>query len=140
MAHTKVALALYLGIVAPIALAQGADVLGAPAAQLSSCKVPPGQEPWADVQQTPECRTLEVIHAMTLEQKIDYLGDPSGKTQPDKFSALQLRASDGPNGIARGPFPGPPPPIAVGVTAFPNEIGVAATWDRDLAASFGKAL
>jgi beta-glucosidase len=140
MGHTKLALALSLSLVAPIARAQSVDALAAPAAQLSSCKVPPAPEPWRDVQQTPECRTLEVIHVMTLEQKIDYLGDPTGKAEPDKFSTLRLKASDGPNGIARGPFPGPPPPIAVGVTAFPNEIGVAATWDRVLAASFGKAL
>ena len=30
--------------------------------------------------------------------------------------------------------------MAVGVTAFPNEIAVAATWDRDIAAGFGQAL
>jgi len=137
MKHRKIACAFYLGMVVPAALAQ-AQV--ASDADLSSCKVPAGQDPWRDPHQTPECRTLEVMRAMTLEQKIDYLADPSGQTEPDKFAVLRLKASDGPNGIARGPFPGPPPPIAVGVTAFPNEIGVAATWDRDLAARFGQAL
>ena len=53
---------------------------------------------------------------------------------------LKVRAADGPNGIARGPFPGPPPPSALGVTAFPNEIVVASSWDRDMATQFGKAL
>jgi beta-glucosidase len=30
--------------------------------------------------------------------------------------------------------------MAVGVAAFPNEIAVASTWDRDMAAGFGQAL
>ena len=37
-------------------------------------------------------------------------------------------------------MPGPPKPSALGVTAFPNEIALAATWDRNRASAFGQAL
>jgi beta-glucosidase len=99
----------------------------------AACSPPPGNEPWRDATQTPECRTLEVIHSMSLKEKLDRLDGTN-------HSFFELKAADGPNGIARGPFPGPPHPIAVGVTAFPNEISVAASWDRQLAAQFGTAL
>jgi beta-glucosidase len=105
---------------------------------LASCSVPAGEQPWRDSRQTPECRTLEVIHSMSLPEKLQRL---DSRPEPQKGTGfLRVRAADGPNGIARGPFPGPPPPSALGVTAFPNEIVVAATWDRDMAAQFGSAL
>jgi len=107
---------------------------------LGSCSVPAAKEPWREANQTPECRTLEVIHSMNLQEKLQRLDSPSGRPQQAGQSFFQVHAADGPNGIARGPFPGPPPPMAVGVTAFPNEIAIAATWDRDLAAEFGQAL
>jgi beta-glucosidase len=105
---------------------------------LSSCSVPAGKEPWRDAHQTPECRTLEVIHSMSLPEKFERLDSPRGAQA--EAGLLRVRAADGPNGIARGPFPGPPPPSALGVTAFPNEIVVASSWDRDMATQFGKAL
>src|SRR5271163_3320237 len=90
---------------------------------LASCSVPAGEQPWRDSRQTPECRTLEVIHSMSLPEKLQRL---DSRPEPQKGAGfLQIRAADGPNGIARGPFPGPPPPSALGVTAFPNEIVVA---------------
>ena len=70
---------------------------------------------------------------MTLAEKLARLDGA-------KQTFFQIQYDDGPNGIAKGPFPGPPQPMALGVTAFPNEIGVAATWDRDLATQFGTAL
>ena len=114
------------------------DHLQAP--QAAACPVPDSKEPWRDTHQTPECRTLELIHAMTLEEKIGHLGASNVKPNEDRFGIPFLGAADGPNGFARGPFPGPPPPSAIGVTAFPNEIALAATWDRERASDFGKAL
>ena len=105
---------------------------------LASCSVPAGKEPWRDAHQTPECRTLEVIHSMSLPEKLERLDSPPGAQAG--AGLLKVRAADGPNGIARGPFPGPPPPSALGVTAFPNEIVVASSWDHDMATEFGKAL
>jgi len=120
-----------------VALCQSAtSASGVP--NLASCSVPAGKEPWRDARQTPECRTLEVIHIMSLAEKLERLDSPPGAQAG--AGLLKVRAADGPNGIARGPFPGPPPPSALGVTAFPNEIVVASSWDRDMATQFGKAL
>ena len=120
-----------------VALCQSAtSASGVP--NLASCSVPAGKEPWRDARQTPECRTLEVIHSMSLAEKLERLDSPPGAQAG--AGLLKVRAADGPNGIARGPFPGPPPPSALGVTAFPNEIVVASSWDRDMATQFGKAL
>jgi beta-glucosidase len=122
------------------ALCQSATLATSGIPSLASCSVPAGKEPWRDAHQSPECRTLEVIHSMSLPEKLQRLDSPSGAQTGAGENLLKLRAADGPNGIARGPFPGPPPPSAIGVTAFPNEIVVASTWDRDMAAQFGTAL
>jgi beta-glucosidase len=105
--------------------------------RLDDCKAPAVAEPWRERQQTAECRTLEMIQAMNLEEKISHVME---RPKADRFAIPALNAADGPNGFARGPFPGPPPPSALGVTAFPNEIALAATWDRNRASAFGKAL
>ncbi len=78
-----------------------------------------------------------MIHAMNLEEKISHVME---RPKADRFAIPSLNPADGPNGFARGPIPGPPPPSALGVTAFPNEIALAATWDRNRASDFGKAL
>ncbi len=112
-------------------------------AQQPQCPAAPTTpEPWRDTRQTPECRTLELIHAMSLEEKLAHISTQGfgAKPQPDRFGIPSLNPNDGPNGFAKGPFPGPPSPSALGVTAFPNEIVLAATWDRQRASDFGKAL
>ena len=107
------------------------------APRLENCKPPATTEPWRDRQQTPECRTLELIHAMSPEEKLNHILE---RPKPDHFAIPPLNPADGPNGYAKGPIPGPPPPSALGVTAFPNEIALAATWDRNRASDFGQAL
>jgi beta-glucosidase len=77
---------------------------------------------------------------MTLEEKITQLAPSFGKPATNRFGIPPLNPNDGPNGWAKGPFPGPPQPSALGVTAFPNEIALAATWDRKRANDFGVAL
>jgi beta-glucosidase len=123
-----------------LAPCQSSTSAGREAPSLASCSVPAAKEPWREANQTPECRALEVIQSMSLQERLQRLDSPMGTPQEAGESFFRVRAADGPNGIARGPFPGPPPPMAVGVTAFPNEIAVAATWDRDLAEGFGQAL
>jgi beta-glucosidase len=81
-----------------------------------------------------------MIRAMSLEEKIRQLSGSADKQQQQRYGVPQLHASDGPNGMAMGPIPMPPAPMALGITAFPNEIALAASWDRTLAAKFGKAL
>ncbi|WP_162601545.1 glycoside hydrolase family 3 C-terminal domain-containing protein [Occallatibacter savannae] len=77
---------------------------------------------------------------MALEDKISQLAPSFGKPTENRFGIPALNANDGPNGWAQGPFPGPAQPRALGVTAFPNEIALAATWDRQRADDFGTAL
>jgi beta-glucosidase len=78
---------------------------------------------------------------MTLDQKLDHLGFSFGREQTaDPFGLPPFSGADGPNGIASGPRPGLPSARARGVTAFPNEIALAATWDRAEAGKFGTAL
>lgn len=108
--------------------------------RIQDCKSPGAAEPWRDAHQTPECRAVELIHAMTLEDKVSHLGVSFGKPQADRFGVPLLHPNDGGNGYARGPIPGPTLASAMGVTAFPNEIALAATWDRQRASDFGKAL
>jgi beta-glucosidase len=99
--------------------------------------VPSATEPWRQATQTPECR---VVHAMTLDEKIAVFAPSFGRSVSNRFGIPSLNPNDGPNGWAKGPFPGPPQPSALGVTAFPNEIALAATWDRHRASDFGAAL
>lgn len=106
-----------------------------------ACQPPATAEPWRDSKQTAECRAAELIHAMSMEEKIKHISvSLGGKPEADRFNIPALAPNDGPNGFAKGPFPGPPSASALGVTAFPNEIVLAATWDRQRAGDFGKAL
>ena len=125
-----------LGLLAFACLLRG-QVLQSQAPRLENCKAPSTADPWRDRQQTPECRALELIHAMSLDEKISHILE---RPKPDRFAIPPLNPADGPNGYAKGPIPGPPPPSALGVTAFPNEIALAATWDRNRATDFGQAL
>ena len=124
------------GLLVLACLLRGQVVLSQ-APRLENCRAPSTTDPWRDRRQTPECRTLELIHAMNLEEKINHIIE---RPKPDRFAIPSLNPADGPNGYARGPLPGPPPPSALGVTAFPNEIALAATWDRNRAFAFGQAL
>jgi beta-glucosidase len=77
---------------------------------------------------------------MTLEQKFIRLDHHFGPPPQGALDVPSVTGDDGPNGIAKGPFPGPPQPSAVGVTAFPNQIVLGASWNRELAGEFGKAM
>jgi beta-glucosidase len=110
-----------------------------PGVSSAACHPGTGPRPWTDPNQTPECRALEVIAQMTYDEKLRFGGYGTGA-----ISRLGLEAApgaDGPNGIAGGGlFPGPIPPRSLNVTAFPDVIALAATWDPDLAKRFGVAV
>lgn len=110
-----------------------------PGVSSSDCRPAPGPKPWMDASQTPECRALEVIAQMTYDEKLHFGGYGSGAIERLGLGAAP--GSDGPNGIAGGGlFPGPIPPRSLNVTAFPNVITLAATWDPDLAKRYGVAI
>jgi hypothetical protein len=87
--------------------------------RLENCKTPAVAEPWRDRQQTPECRSLEMIHAMTLEEKIGHVME---RPKADRFAIPALNPADGPNGFARGPFPGPRDPPRSESRRFPMRL------------------
>jgi beta-glucosidase len=101
----------------------------------------PGSEekPWLNPNQTPGCRALEVIASMTLEEKLAELGGISGRSANKRLGLISGGGSDGPNGIATMGS-GPPQARGRNVTAFANAVTLAATWDRELASQYGKAL
>ena len=88
---------------------------------------------------TPDQLASEVLAAMTPTERANLLilmADPQTLTEnqtpsfPDLcLPSLVLR--DGPDGVAAG---------ATGVTAFPSEISLAATFDPSLASQYGEAL
>jgi beta-glucosidase len=101
----------------------------------------PGREekPWLNPNQTTGCRALEVIASMTLEEKLAELGGITGRTANKRLELTSGGGSDGPNGIATMGS-GPPQARGPNVTAFANAVTLAATWDRELASRYGKAL
>jgi beta-glucosidase len=133
-----------------------AAIPGIPAPKCGPSKM---ERPWLDKNQTPECRALQAIAALTEEEKM-YFGWSSVEPpdqQTDEVKAIQAIAyranekldlpqigsgSDGPNGIADMSvlFGGEPRDRSLNVTAFPNVITLGATWDRDLARRFGLAM
>jgi len=77
----------------------------------------------------PALRADAILARMTLEEKIDYLGGTTGgclRSIP-RLKLPRIVMSDGPVGIW-------------GRTAYPAAIGLAATFDADLAHRYGTAL
>jgi beta-glucosidase len=121
-----------------IGRAQGPERLAkVPGYNSTACTVPPGDRPWMDARQSPECRALEALAAMTPEERLLFRG--TNQRLGLNFSG----GSDGPNGITGGGFgieQTSPAPRNVNTTAFPTVIAVGATWDRDLARRYGLAI
>jgi beta-glucosidase len=103
------------------------------------CNPGPEEKPWLNPDQTPGCRALEVIASMTLEEKLAELGGITGRSTNKRLELVAGGGSDGPNGIATMGS-GPPRARGKNVTAFANAVTLAATWNRNLASRYGKAL
>jgi beta-glucosidase len=78
-------------------------------------------------------RALSIVAGLSLDQKLALLSGSYGGvvgfiTAVGPLPALSM--DDGPGGVAR----------LTGVTAFPDPITLAATWDRDLVESWGAAM
>ena len=113
-----------------------AQIPGVPTEQ---CHPGNADRPWTDKTQTAECRALEVVAQMTHEEKLHFTGYSGGAVP--RLGIVSRPGQDGPNGIAGGGiFPGMLPPRSQHVTAFPNVVTLAATWDRDLAKRYGTAI
>ncbi|HVW85769.1 MAG TPA: glycoside hydrolase family 3 C-terminal domain-containing protein [Bryobacteraceae bacterium] len=136
MMNKPTAALILVSTAAWLAMAQGAApaLPQLPGISAGDCK-PAGEKAWTNADQTPVCRALEALAQMTFEEKLNFRGS---------LPRLGLNAGpggDGPHGVAGRVRPGQaPPPGALGVTAFPNEHLLAATWDKNLAARVGKAM
>jgi beta-glucosidase len=117
----------------------GSRLAQIPGISTANCHPGPGPRPWANKNQTPECRALEVIPQLTTQEKLGFLSYAGGKVE--RLGIVTPRTDDGPNGVADHHFGnGPFQPLALNVTAFPNVVALAATWDRSLAKQFGTAV
>lgn len=145
MAIVRIAVTSAAGVllltIAPVFSQQaGMRVAQIPGLNAGPCNPGAEEQPWRNKSQTPECRALEVIAAMTPEEKAAEMNGITGQSRNARLGLIAGGGSDGPEGIAS--MRGAPAPGTRGadVTAFANAVTLAATWDRDLAAKFGKAM
>ena len=79
-------------------------------------------------------RTVDsLLNLMTQDEKLKYLGGTNWfYTQAiDRLDIPQLRMCDGPQGVGGGTGPS---------TAYPSDLALTATWNRDLANRYGVSL
>jgi beta-glucosidase len=90
-----------------------------------------------DTKGTPDERADQLIAEMTLAEKVSLLGGAGFTTHAiDRLGIPILTMSDGPQGVRNAPGPNA---TRYGC-AFPAGVALAATWDADLAAAYGKAM
>ncbi len=97
-------------------------------------------QPWMDTSLPPEERARLLVAEMTLEEKIwmvsgdnkgDYGGYVGHISAIPRLGIPALKMKDGPSGVGNG---------AMDVTAFPEPITVAATWDVALLEQYSRAM
>ena len=79
-------------------------------------------------------RTVDsLLNLMTQDEKLRYIGGTNWfYTKPvDRLEIPQLRMCDGPQGVGGGTGPS---------TAYPSDLSLTATWNRDLAHRYGESL
>ena len=115
--------------------------------------------PWMDTTKTPRERAELVVEAMSLEQKVDQLGGAMSTINPydmdltdpdtdlnqlevwrhadpvEELGIPRLNITNGPVGVGMGD--GTPSPPA---TALPSTLGLAASFDVDLAYRYGERM
>ena len=112
------------------------------AARLRAQDAAPAETPAVKAQDTkgaPDERADQLIAQMTLAEKVLLLGGDTGGFNTHAIQRLGIplfTMSDGPNGVRNAPGPNPPR----NACAFPAGVALAATWDADLAAAYGKAI
>ncbi|GAA1011632.1 glycosyl hydrolase [Acrocarpospora pleiomorpha] len=100
----------------------------------------PAECPWMNPTKSPDQRARLLLNASTLDQKLRWLVEqPANQPATTTFSGITYPAqlpctpkvtyTDGPDSV-RG---------STGVTTFPAQIGLAASWNKDLAYAKGKA-
>jgi beta-glucosidase len=75
---------------------------------------------------------------MSLEEKLNELGGITGRSGNKRLELVSGGGSDGPNGIAT--MGATPQARGKNVTTFAQAVTLAATWNRNLASQFGRAM
>ena len=102
------------------------------AAALTGSSMAPAQAPH-QLTDAEKQKIEAIVHGMTLEQKLDYIGGTGFAVRAVPSAHLPaLEMSDGPYGTrSNAGFPS---------TTYAAGIGLAASWDRELAASVGAGI
>src|SRR5256885_8886506 len=124
------------GMRAPIVLTVmcvGLATLAAPASAGPEAAADCATAPWMDRRKTPDERGALVVAEMTIDEKVQETASMldathSRETPPiERLCVPALRLNNGSAGVSTGG------PIQSPATALPAPIGLAATWDADLA-------
>ena len=124
----KTAAAGFLAIAAPALLAAACSLpsaAGTPrAAATSPC-------PWLSRSRPAGQRVSLLLSRMTLPDKINMVTGAGSIPAIPRLCIPAINLQDGPNGVGDG---------LTGVTQLPAGVSLAATWDRSLAAEYGKVI
>jgi beta-glucosidase len=117
---------LAVGLPVVLALAGGLSWPAgtSPAGSAASC-------PWLSRSQPASQRVSLLLARMTLADKISMVSGAGNIAAIPRLCVPALNLQDGPNGVGDG---------LTGVTQLPAGVSLAATWDRSLAAEYGKVI
>ena len=97
------------------------------------------QRPWMDTSLLPIKRAELLVHAMTLDEKIEQIHMADVKSRPREVPGIErlgiatFKITNGPAGAGPGDSQ-----VGVPATALPSALALSATWDPKLAAAFGE--
>jgi len=99
----------------------------------------PADRPWTDAALPPFTRAEELVRQMTLDEKIleihmmDVPAHPREVPGIPRLGIPTFKITNGPAGAGPGDTVPVPP-----ATALPSALALSASWDRSLAAAFGR--
>lgn len=124
---------LFVSSAVPISAQVPAGGADTPAAK------PPSPKPWMNTALTPEKRAQLLIHEMTLDEKLTQIHMMDTREHPRMIQGIERLGIPGFK-ITNGPVGAGPGDSRQGqpATALPSALALAAAWDTDLAATYGK--
>lgn len=118
----------------------GLGILLASVALLYAAPAPgPIARPWMNSSLSPLQRAQLLVHAMTLDEKIEQIHMADLRERPREIPGIErlgiptFKLTNGPAGAGPGDSRTPVP-----ATALPAALALSATWDPELAADFGR--
>ena len=113
---------IFIGLNSPVLVAQQAAEVAQPLCDASAC-------PYLNTALAPEDRAKDLVHRMTLDEKVSQMGDVA-PTIPRLGVPAYNWWNEALHGVARNGY----------ATNFPQSIGLAATWDTDLVHRMGRVI